>query len=36
LNVEIGQLVYPKKMVRVTIPKEYISAEDVLKALSLE
>jgi len=36
LNVEIGQLVDPKNMVRITIPKEYISAGDVLKALFLE
>ena len=36
LDVEISQLVDPKKTVRVRIPKEYIPAKDVLRALSLE
>jgi len=36
LDVEISQLVDPKKTVRIKIPKEYVSAKDVLKALSLE
>ncbi|AGT34380.1 hypothetical protein OCC_14535 [Thermococcus litoralis DSM 5473] len=36
LDVEVSQLVDPKKTVRIKIPKEYVSAKDVLKALSLE
>ncbi|ALV62513.1 Acetamidase [Thermococcus sp. 2319x1] len=36
LDVEISQLVDPKKTVRIRIPKEYVSAKEVLNALSLE
>lgn len=36
LDVEISQLVDPKKTVRIRIPKRYMSAKEALRALSLE
>lgn len=34
VNLEIGEIVNPNKTAKVRIPKTYISAHDVLKALS--